>query len=117
MNMANYNVVEAGADPSGHSDCTTVFQQLLDRAGADGVVYVPAGHYRFDGNLRIPGSVTLQGTYAIPPTDQRRQEPVLAGSVLRVYTGRGSREAEPFIRLADSMAAVTHYSGLYLRRT
>ena len=37
------------------------------------MVEVPAGRYRIDGNLSIPGRVTLQGTYRVPPTQVRAQ--------------------------------------------
>src|SRR5438046_2966864 len=66
----SWNVVEAGAVGDGRADCTEVFQKLLAEAGkaGGGVVEVPAGRFRINGNLSVPANVTLQGIYRVPPT-------------------------------------------------
>jgi hypothetical protein len=103
-----WNVVEAGAVGDGKTDCTAVFQRLLDEAGraGGGVVEVPAGQFRFDGTLALPANVTLQGIYRVPPTCGPTAVADLAGSVLFAYAGRGQVEGPPFIRLAGSNSAL-----------
>ncbi len=105
----DWDVVRDGrAVADGTTDNTAAFQQTLDSAARDGggIVNVPAGHFRINGTLQIPGGVTLQGTFRIPPADQREGRPKLDGSVLLAFAGRGSRDGQPFIRLAGSMATV-----------
>ncbi len=104
----SWEVVEAGAVGDGKTDCTVVFQRLLDEAGkaGGGVVHVPAGRFRIDGNLSIPANVTLQGIYRVPPTSGPTPIDKLTGSVLYAYAGRGSAEGPPFVRLAGNNAAI-----------
>ena len=103
-----WDVVEAGAVGDGKTDCTAVFQRLLDEAGkaGGGVVDVPAGRFRINGNLSIPANVTLQGIYRVPPTSGPTSLDKLTGSVLYAYAGRGSEDGPPFIRLAANNAAI-----------
>ena len=104
-----WDVTASGAVPDGKTDATAVFQKLLDEAGkaGGGVVQVPAGRFRIDGNLSIPANVTLQGIYRVPPTSGPCVRSArLTGSVLLAYAGRGSEEGPPFIRLAGSNAAI-----------
>jgi len=63
-----WNVVDAGAVGDGKTDCTAFFQQILDQAGkaGGGIVDVPAGRFRINGNLSIPENVTLQGICSSP---------------------------------------------------
>ncbi len=102
------DVIEAGAVGDGKTDCTAVFQRLLDEAGeaGGGVVCVPAGRFRINGNLVIPANVTLQGIYRVPPTSGPVPIDRLTGSVLYAYAGRGSQKEPPFIRLAANNAVV-----------
>ncbi|MHB0997879.1 MAG: glycosyl hydrolase family 28-related protein [Armatimonadota bacterium] len=103
-----WDVVEAGAVGDGIKDNTAIFQQLLDEAGKEGggIVNVPSGHFRIDGNLVIPGGVTLQGTFRVPPTDRHDKSPRLNGTVLLAFAGRGKPNDPPFIRLGASMATL-----------
>ena len=102
------NVLEAGAAPDGQTDGTVVFQKLLDDAGraGGGVVEVPAGRYCIRGNLSIPANVTLQGIYRVAPTPGPLGGGAPNGSVLLAYSGRGSTEGQPFIRLAGNNATL-----------
>ncbi len=110
-----WNVASAGAVADGVVDCTEVFQKTLDEAGkaGGGVVNVPAGRYAIKGNLRIPASVTLQGTYRMPPTIRRPVASEINGTVLLAYAGRGTMDGEPFIRLAGNCSAVAGVVILY----
>ncbi|HOJ32915.1 MAG TPA: glycosyl hydrolase family 28-related protein [Candidatus Hydrogenedentes bacterium] len=110
-----WNVLDYGAVGDGQTDCTAPFQKALDAAAAagGGTVLVPAGHYRINGVLSIPGAVTLKGTFHVPPTDQREGRPKLDGSVLLAFAGRGNPEGEPFIRLAGSMATIAGFTITY----
>jgi hypothetical protein len=63
------NVVEAGADRGGQADSAPAFQHAIDTiAPTGGIIYVPAGNYRFDrtvawinrDNARKPG-ILFQG--------------------------------------------------------
>jgi hypothetical protein len=103
-----WNVVEQGAKGDAAADNTAVFQATLDAAAkaGGGIVEVPAGRYRIKGTLSIPAGVTLQGTYRVPPTVVRSNDPKPDGSVLLAYAGRGEPEAAPFIRLAGKNAAI-----------
>ena len=84
------DVVEAGAIGDGKTDCTAVFQQLLNEAGeaGGGIVEVPPGRFRIDGNLTVPANVTLQGIYRVPPTSGQTPIDGLTGSVLYAFAGR-----------------------------
>ncbi|MCI0493318.1 MAG: glycoside hydrolase family 55 protein [Planctomycetes bacterium] len=89
-------------------DNTAVFQRLLDEAGqaGGGVVEVPAGRFRINGQLSIPANVTLQGIFRVPPTTGPTAIANLTGSVLLAYAGRGSTEGPPFIRLAGFNSSI-----------
>src|ERR1051326_8497552 len=91
----------------GQADCTTVFQKMLDEAGKakGGVVDMPAGRYRINGNLSIPANVTLQGIYRVPPTSSALPAEHLNGSVLLAYAGRGSAAGPLFTRVGGNTGA------------
>ncbi|MGA7702018.1 MAG: glycosyl hydrolase family 28-related protein [Thermoguttaceae bacterium] len=102
-----WNVVEMGAVADGATDDTAAFQKALDAAGraGGGIVEAPAGRYRIAATLTVPGRVTLQGIYRVPPTPHAATEKPV-GTVLQAYAGRGSDKGPPFIRLAGDNAAI-----------
>ncbi len=102
------NVKDFGAVGDGKTDDTAAFQKALDQAGnaGGGIVNVPTGSYRIDGTLVIPGSVTLLGTYRVPPLAGSAGPEGMRGSALLAYAGRGSENGDPFIRLAGNCATV-----------
>ena len=102
------SVMDFGAKADGVADDTAAIQSALDAAAkaGGGIVNVPTGQYRLNGNIKIPGGVTLEGTYRVPPTNSHDGYPTLQGSVLLAYAGRGQAEGEPLIRLAGSMATL-----------
>lgn len=103
-----WNVQSVGATGDGHTDCTAAFQRALDDAGraGGGIVEVPAGRYRINGNLRIPANVTLQGVFRSAPNPARLGSTNVTGTVLLAYASRGITNAPPFIQLAGHNAAL-----------
>ncbi len=101
-----------GAEGDGSTDDTGAFQAALDAASkaGGGIVSAPTGQYRINGNLVIPGGVTLQGTYRVPPCNNTGEtQPKLYGAVLLAYAGRGNPEGKPFIRLQGNMSTLTGF--------
>lgn len=91
---ALYDVTDFGA--SSHlEDNTAAFQKALDAAKAGGTVYVPAGRYRFRGNIHVPTGVELRGCSDVP------HHTCSGGSVLMPYQGRNEEEGAPFVTLAE----------------
>ena len=74
-------------------DATAAIQQALDDAGTDGggVVYMPAGWYRIDGNLRVPAGVELRGSSPVPV---REIGGLSYGTTLMAYAGKDSAAPE-----------------------
>ena len=93
-----YNVKDFGAIGDGRFDNTQVFQNALDEAAkTGGIVYVPAGWYKFDTYITIPRGVELRGAYHAPCHTMG------GGSVLQPFYGKGSADETPFITMqADS---------------
>ena len=87
-------VTEFGAAPTAE-DNTAAFSKALEaaRQAGGGTVYVPAGNYRFAGELTVPTGVELRGCFDVP------HHTVSGGSVLMPTTGRGKEDGTPFIRL------------------
>ena len=105
--VASINADDEDLDRSGQTDCTAKIQALLDRlagvtnpdknqdqgAGnrgavenlAGGVLYLPEGKYRVDGQIVIPRGVTLRGDWRKPVKGQ----PV-AGTVIMAYGNPGT---------------------------
>jgi hypothetical protein len=97
--VAGYNVLDFGALGDGQKDCTEAFQAALDsisKAGG-GTVFVPEGRYAIKGTLQIPMSVTLRGDWAAPTP----KSPVVKGTVLMAYAGRGETNGRPFISVGQ----------------
>ncbi|HEX2972450.1 MAG TPA: glycosyl hydrolase family 28-related protein [Tepidisphaeraceae bacterium] len=105
--LARWNAAEMGAVADEQTDNTAALQKALNIAGqaGGGIVELPAGRYRVNGNLSIPAGVTLQGTYRVPPTAARKIEKP-DGTVLLAYAGRGSEQGPAFIRLAGRNSAI-----------
>jgi hypothetical protein len=110
-----WDVLKAGAVGDGKTDNTAVFQGALDDAAKDGggIVTAPTGDYCIRGNLKIPGGVTLQGTFRVPPTNDHETRPRMDGSVLLAYAGRGAQDGPPFITLAGSNATLAGFIVTY----
>lgn len=89
------NVLDFGASADGKHDDTAAIQKALDRAKDHGpVCYLPAGHYRIEGSLSIPGGVTLTGSGGSVSHSRTPN-----GTVLLIYGGKGKPDAPPVIVL------------------
>lgn len=55
------------ADKTGKTDASAAVQAVLDKAAATGgVVYIPAGLYRFESPVSVPSGVELRGSSSVP---------------------------------------------------
>lgn len=86
------------AQADGVTDDTAAFQAALDAAQANGggIVFVPGGHYRLNGNLTVAGGVELRGIFDIPHSTSA------LGSVLNVCAGRGQADGTPFLQVESN---------------
>ncbi|MBM4035706.1 MAG: hypothetical protein FJ291_28535, partial [Planctomycetes bacterium] len=80
---------------AGEQDNTAAFAKALEaaRKAGGGTVYVPAGNYRFAGEIVVPSGVELRGIFDVP------HHTVSGGSVLMPTSGKGKADGTPFIRL------------------
>ena len=90
------NVMDYGAKSNDSSfDNTSPFQKALDAASAMGgsIVYVPAGHFYFKGQINVPSGVSLIGTYLTVPLHNRPADinDITDGSVLAPSYGKGKK--------------------------
>jgi hypothetical protein len=96
--VASVNVLDApyNAKNDGSADATPAFQAAINRASTAGgaVVFVPAGRYRFDGNLTLTETVILRGEWENPDSSNG-----FMGTLLMPYAGKGSETGEPFIKI------------------
>nr|WP_237179003.1 S-layer homology domain-containing protein [Paenibacillus sp. MMS18-CY102] len=108
--IADYNARDFGALGDGATDDTESLQLAIDAAGNNGggVVFLPDGIYRVNGNLIIPTGVTLRGDWANPES----QVGAVRGTVLASYGGRGNENGESFIRM-QPVSGVTNLSIWY----
>lgn len=110
--IAEYVVTEApySVDSTGKHDVTALVQRVIDEAfgKGGGVIFFPAGTYRFDGALRLKQGVTLRGEWRSP----RETKGKVVGTIFAVYGNRGKEKADPFI-LMEKVSCVTNVSFWY----
>ncbi|MFA7692622.1 MAG: hypothetical protein GX117_05670 [Candidatus Hydrogenedentes bacterium] len=101
-----YSVMDFGAVADGVTDNTAFFQEAMDEAEKNrgGIVEVPAGRYRFEGNLQIPSNVSLKGIFSYAPShagirDAGQQQLPVYGSVLEPVASAGDAAGTPFITI------------------
>lgn len=77
-------------------DISSALQASLDEVATQGggIVYLPAGFYRLDQPVRVPGGVELRGANEGPHHLGR------SATVLRIFWGKGQPEGEAAISLA-----------------
>jgi hypothetical protein len=103
--VAGLNVMDYGADATGATDQTKLFQTLLDSLGSrnnnngrqndengkpngtpnGGILYVPEGKYLFKGTLFLPKGVTIRGDWEKPVKGQ-----AIKGTILMPTLGKGN---------------------------
>jgi len=103
-----YNKVESflyvvDADKSGKTDASSAVQEKLDEAAVTGgIVYLPAGLYRFDGPIKIPAGVELRGSSSVATRCQRDNS---AGTLIISYYGY-DKSSEPLVTLDGDNAGL-----------
>lgn len=106
---APFTVTDYGAVGDGAADDTAAFQAAMDGcfAAGGGVVEVPVGKYRMEGQLAVPPDVTLEGPWRAPMTvgayhadDDPLSDPLLRGSVIMPVGGADEPKGPPFITLS-----------------
>lgn len=88
--------LEFGLKADGSTDDTSAVQRALNKAAEEGggVVQLPSGQIRIEGNLVVPRGVTLQGVWKGPHYSSPE-----VGTTLLAFGGRGSVEGPPLIML------------------
>lgn len=94
---------------SEEADSSLLLQEVLDEAGkTGGIVYVPAGIYRFEHPVTVPAGVELRGAGSVP---NRCQSGVSLGTMFYVYYGAGMgfdpNEDQAFLTLSGENAGVS----------
>jgi hypothetical protein len=77
-------------------DNTAAIQNALDQAGDEGggIVFLPPGKYRVDGNLTVPSGVELKGASDLAAVPKGQ------GSIIEVYAGKNDPNGTPFLKLS-----------------
>ena len=93
----NFSISEAGFIGNAVIDCTTAIQKALDKAGNDGggIVFLPPGKYRVNGNLVVPSGVELKGASDVASV------PKGPGSIIEIYAGKDDPNGTPFLKLSE----------------
>jgi hypothetical protein len=78
-------------------DNTAAIQNALNKAGTEGggIVFLPPGKYRVNGNLVIPTGVELKGASDLASVPKGQ------GSIIEVYAGKNKPNGQPFIKLSE----------------
>lgn len=112
MPIAEYIVTDAPykADNTGKNDVTALVQKIIDQANSKGggVIFFPAGTYRFDGSIRLKQGVALRGEWVNPKTSKGK----VLGTVFAVYGNKGIEKTNPFI-LMEKVSCITNLSFWY----
>lgn len=87
--IVSYNVAEPpyNADSTGQIDATGAIQRAIDDCGNSlgGIVFLPDGKYRIDGNLVLSEGVTLRGDWAEPNASDK----TVRGTILCPHNSKG----------------------------
>lgn len=120
--IATYNVADYGADATGNTDCTQLFQTLLDKLGgvgtfsnergnyankAGGILYIPEGKYLLTGQLYIPRGVTMRGDWVKPDANGQR------GTILLIKGNAGTDDQEKAAIIMQPATEVSNLSFYY----
>ncbi|MDR2682827.1 MAG: glycoside hydrolase family 55 protein, partial [Dysgonamonadaceae bacterium] len=88
---------EFGAVANATTDNTAALQNALNKAGSEGggVVFLPPGKYRVNGNLTVPAGVELKGASDLASVPKGQ------GSIIEIYAGKNDPDGTPFLQLSE----------------
>jgi len=88
---------EFGAIADAVTDNTAAVQNALNKAGNEGggIVFLPPGKYRVNGNLTVPSGVELKGSSDLSSVPKGQ------GSIIEVYAGKNQPDGLPFLQLSE----------------
>ncbi|MDR2040259.1 MAG: discoidin domain-containing protein [Bacteroidales bacterium] len=88
---------EFGGVADAVSDNTEAIQDALDKAGNEGggIVFLPPGKYRVNGNLTVPSGVEIKGASDLASVPKGQ------GSIIEVYAGKNEPNGDPFLKLSS----------------
>ncbi|MDR2148806.1 MAG: discoidin domain-containing protein [Tannerella sp.] len=88
---------EFGAIPDAVTDNTEAIQNALNKAGSEGggIVFLPPGKYRVNGNLTVPSGVEIKGASDVAAV------PMGQGSIIEIYAGKNDPTGTPFLQLSE----------------
>ena len=96
--VCTHDATAFGADRTGAKDSTEAIRSAIKACddAQGGTVFLPAGRYRVEGTLELPGGVSLRGEWANPETGGLGK-----GTILMAFAGRGDErpDAAPFVRV------------------
>jgi len=78
-------------------DNTDAIQDALNKAGDEGggIVFLPPGKYRVNGNLTVPSGVELKGASDLASVPKGQ------GSIIEIYAGKDDPDGVPFLQLSE----------------
>ncbi|MDR0575672.1 MAG: discoidin domain-containing protein [Tannerella sp.] len=87
---------EFGGKADAITDNTNAIQSALNKAGNEGggIVFLPPGKYKVNGNLNIPSGVELKGASDLASVPKGQ------GSIIEIYAGKNDPNGTPFLKLA-----------------
>lgn len=92
------------ADKTGKTDASTAVQNKLDEAAeTGGVVYLPAGIYRFENPITVPAGVEFRGSSSVAT---RCQSGNSSGTLILSYYGYDTTSS-PLITLGGNSAGIS----------
>ena len=88
---------EFGAVADNVTDNTTAMQKALNKAGSEGggIVFLPPGKYRVNGNLTVPSGVEIKGA------SDMASVPMGQGSIIEILAGKNNPTGVPFLQLSE----------------
>ena len=88
---------EFGGVANGVFDNTNAIQNALTKAGNEGggIVFLPPGRYRVNGNLTVPTGVELKGASDVASVPKGQ------GSIIEIYAGKNEPDGTPFLQLSQ----------------
>ena len=83
----------------GSIDVSSLVQKAIDfmEESGGGILYFPAGIYKFSAGLTIHESVGIRGEFTIPGTDN-----IFNNTIFQIFGGRDNIDAPPFIIVKGS---------------